>query len=81
MQGAHLGGCDGHGEWSAEATAAVAQRRREDGLEVLYTGEPIPAAGVSPTYTGSLPRLMNVLTNDRPEREERDICTQMIGQR
>ena len=24
MQGAHLGGCDGHGERSAEATAAVA---------------------------------------------------------
>ena len=81
MQGAHLGGCDGHGERSAEATAAVAQRHREDGLEVLYTDEPVPAAGVSPTYIGSLPRLMNVPTKDRPEREERDICTQMIGQR
>ena len=79
MQGAHLGGCDGHGKWSAEATAAVVQRHWEDGLEVLYTGEPIPAAGVSPTYTGSLPRLMNMPTKDRLEREERDICTQMIG--
>ena len=38
---------------------------------MLYSGEPVPAAVVSPTYTGSLPRLMNVPTKDRPEREEK----------
>ena len=73
MQGAHLGGCDGRDERSAEATAVVAQRHREDGLEVLYTSEPVPAAVWSPPSTTSLPHLMNVPTKDRPEREKKEI--------
>ena len=79
MQGSHLGGCNGHDERRTEATTTVAQRHWEDGLEVLYTGEPVPAAVVSPTYTGSLPRLMNVPTMARPEREERDLCRTSMG--
>ena len=55
MQGAHLGGCDGHGERRTDAAAAVAQRHPEDDLEVVYTGETVPTVVGSPASTTSLP--------------------------